>query len=172
MSGLDEVGRQGVPGYKHLRPALGESVEPGRRRTLMGGTAGRRSARDGCHQRSQSRTRGGAGLLVCRSAMPPDLSAVSWTASAVRSSSLMSATRGSPRAADLVDLLGRSIDRAPSFACGSAVFAAAQRFAPSRAARTAMASPMFRGVKGNRVLVADLAWGHRTMTIDQFQAVA
>ena len=58
MSGLDEVGRQGVPGYKHLRPALGESVEPGRRRILMGGTAGRRSARDGCHRRSQSRTRG------------------------------------------------------------------------------------------------------------------
>jgi predicted double-glycine peptidase len=35
-----------------------------------------------------------------------------------------------------------------------------------------MASPMFRGVAGNRVLVADLAWGHRTMAIDQFQAVA
>jgi hypothetical protein len=60
MSALDEVGRQGVPGYKHLRPALGESDEPGRRRTLMGGTAGRRSGRDGCHRRSQSSTRGGA----------------------------------------------------------------------------------------------------------------
>jgi hypothetical protein len=31
---------------------------------------------------------------------------------------------------------------------------------------------VFRGVTGNRVLVGDLAWGHRTMTIDQFQAVA
>jgi hypothetical protein len=60
MSALDEVGRQGVAGYKHLRPALGESDEPGRRRTLMGGTAGRRSGRDRCHRRSQSSTRGGA----------------------------------------------------------------------------------------------------------------
>ena len=154
MSALDEVGRQGVPGYKHLRPALGESVEPGRRRTLMGGTAGRPSARDWCHRRSQSSTRGapvcsyagrrignkvvevvaGAGSrppeqdgLLIRMSMPPNLSAVSWTASATRSSSLMSTIRGSARAADLADLLGRSIDRAPSFACGSTVFAAAER---------------------------------------------
>ena len=59
MSALDEVGRQGVPGCKHPRPALEESDEPGRRRTLMGGTAGHRSARDPCHRRSQSGTRGG-----------------------------------------------------------------------------------------------------------------
>jgi hypothetical protein len=53
-------------------------------------------------------------------------SAVSWTASATRSSSLMSTIRGSAPAADLVDLLGRSTYRAPSFASGFAVFAAAQ----------------------------------------------
>jgi hypothetical protein len=35
MSALDEVGRQGVPGYKHLRAALAEGDEPGRRRTLV-----------------------------------------------------------------------------------------------------------------------------------------
>ena len=28
---------------------------------------------------------------------------------------------------------------------------------------------VFRGVMGNRVLVADPAWGNRTMTIDKFQ---
>jgi uncharacterized protein len=28
---------------------------------------------------------------------------------------------------------------------------------------------VFRGVVGNRVLVADPAWGNRTMTIDKFQ---
>ena len=28
---------------------------------------------------------------------------------------------------------------------------------------------VFRGVIGNRVLVADPAWGNRTMTIDKFQ---
>jgi hypothetical protein len=51
----------------------------------------------------------------------------------------MSIIRGSARAADLVDLLGRSIDRAPTFACGSAVFAAAQR---SR--RLALRAPQWR----------------------------
>ena len=31
---------------------------------------------------------------------------------------------------------------------------------------------VFRGVTGNRVLVADLAWRHRAMTIGRFQALA
>jgi hypothetical protein len=84
-------------------------------------------------------------------------------------SPLVFTIRGSARAADFANLLGRSVDRAPSFACGSAVFAAAQR---SR--RLALRAPQwqarcFAGVMGNRVLVADLAW-ETGDTIDRFQA--
>ena len=28
---------------------------------------------------------------------------------------------------------------------------------------------VFRGIRGNRVLVADPAWGNRTLTVDEFE---
>ncbi len=47
-------------------------------------------------------------------------------------------------AAGRLDLLCSGVDRARSFGCGSAVFAAMAMFAPSRAARSAIARPMPR----------------------------
>jgi hypothetical protein len=67
MSALDEVGRQGVPGHEHPRPALGESDEPGRRRTLMAAPRVIVLLVIGAIGRPRAALEGGAGLLVCRS---------------------------------------------------------------------------------------------------------
>src|SRR3954470_5031149 len=82
--------------------------------------------------------------LLMQMSMPPNFSTVAATASATDWSSRMSPTIGSAWPPAFSISSAPVYTRPLSLGCGSAVLAISATFAPSRAARTAMASPMPR----------------------------